>query len=224
MGRRRSRCSEEALNAKRAWTTMEDKILTEYIKIHGEGQWNYLPLKAGLKRNGKSCRLRWLNYLKPGIKRGNISQEEEDLIIRLHQQLGNRWSVIAGLLPGRTDNEVKNYWYTKISKKIKHDHGHDHGDSTASSDPKPSNDGDYESLQGQNLTKKQQGLSEVPQPSQNEYDETTSIPWPAQPWDIGVHEHFETIFSPVRILEGNYQLMYDDAWMDFDFEIWNNLS
>ncbi|GMH17576.1 hypothetical protein Nepgr_019417 [Nepenthes gracilis] len=116
MGRRPC-CSEGGLN-RGAWTAMEDKILTEYIKINGEGKWRSLPIKAGLKRCGKSCRLRWLNYLKPDTKRGNITQDEEDLIIRLHRLLGNRWSLIAGRLPGRTDNEIKNYWNTTISKRI----------------------------------------------------------------------------------------------------------
>ncbi|RZS02635.1 hypothetical protein BHM03_00032706 [Ensete ventricosum] len=74
-------------------------------------------LLAGLNRCGKSCRLRWLNYLRPGIKRGNISDEEEDLIIRLHNLLGNRWSLIAGRLPGRTDNEIKNHWNTHLSRR-----------------------------------------------------------------------------------------------------------
>ncbi|GMY29042.1 transcription factor MYB251 [Fagus crenata] len=77
------------------------------------------PKRAGLKRCGKSCRLRWLNYLRPDIKRGNISHDEEELIIRLHNLLGNRWSLIAGRLPGRTDNEVKNYWNTTLRKKAK---------------------------------------------------------------------------------------------------------
>ncbi|KAJ0989708.1 hypothetical protein J5N97_008064 [Dioscorea zingiberensis] len=60
-----------------------------------------------------------MNYLRPDIKRGNISPEEEDLIIRLHALLGNRWSMIAGRLPGRTDNEIKNYWNSHLSKKLK---------------------------------------------------------------------------------------------------------
>lgn len=59
-----------------------------------------------------------MNYLRPGIKRGNISQDEEDLIVRLHRLLGNRWSLIAGRLPGRTDNEIKNYWNTHLFKKL----------------------------------------------------------------------------------------------------------
>ncbi|XWS70080.1 hypothetical protein CRYUN_Cryun03dG0018400 [Craigia yunnanensis] len=110
-------CSKEGLN-KGAWTAHEDKVLTEYIKAHGEGRWRNLPKKAGLKRCGKSCRLRWLNYLRPDIKRGNISADEDELIIRLHKLLGNRWSLIAGRLPGRTDNEIKNYWNTNLGKKV----------------------------------------------------------------------------------------------------------
>lgn len=110
-------CSKEGMN-RGAWTVMEDKILTSYIKAHGEGKWRNLPKRAGLKRCGKSCRLRWLNYLRPDIKRGNISLDEEELIIRLHKLLGNRWSLIAGRLPGRTDNEIKNYWNTTLGKKL----------------------------------------------------------------------------------------------------------
>ncbi|XP_028752187.1 anthocyanin regulatory C1 protein [Neltuma alba] len=110
-------CAKEGLN-RGAWTAIEDKKLIHYIKTHGEGKWRHLPKRAGLKRCGKSCRLRWLNYLRPGIKRGNITRDEEDLIIRLHKLLGNRWSLIAGRLPGRTDNEIKNYWNTNIGKKV----------------------------------------------------------------------------------------------------------
>ncbi|KAK3438530.1 hypothetical protein EUGRSUZ_C03151 [Eucalyptus grandis] len=111
-------CSKVGLN-RGAWTPLEDRILTAYVKAHGEGQWRNLPKRAGLKRCGKSCRLRWLNYLRPDIKRGNISHDEEELIIRLHKLLGNRWSLIAGRLPGRTDNEIKNYWNTTLVKKAK---------------------------------------------------------------------------------------------------------
>ncbi|KAI4380794.1 hypothetical protein MLD38_006942 [Melastoma candidum] len=115
MGRRPC-CAKEGLN-RGAWSSREDKILVNYVKLHGEGKWRDLPQKAGLKRCGKSCRLRWLNYLRPDIKRGNISEDEEELIIRMHGLLGNRWSLIAGRLPGRTDNEIKNYWNTNLSKK-----------------------------------------------------------------------------------------------------------
>ncbi|KAK7857844.1 transcription factor MYB114 [Quercus suber] len=103
---------------KGAWTSEEDRKLSEYIEIHGAKRWKTVAAKSGLNRCGKSCRLRWLNYLRPNIKRGNISDDEEDLILRLHRLLGNRWSLIAGRLPGRTDNEIKNYWNSHLSKKI----------------------------------------------------------------------------------------------------------
>ncbi|XVF30788.1 hypothetical protein REPUB_Repub16aG0088700 [Reevesia pubescens] len=100
------------------WTTEEDEILANYIKKEGEGKWRTLPKRAGLLRCGKSCRLRWVNYLRPSVKRGRIAPDEEDLILRLHRLLGNRWSLIAGRIPGRTDNEIKNYWNTHLSKKL----------------------------------------------------------------------------------------------------------
>ncbi|CAM8962482.1 unnamed protein product [Rhodiola kirilowii] len=99
------------------WTEEEDKILMEYVEVHGKGQWNRIAKNTGLKRCGKSCRLRWVNYLSPNVKRGNFTEEEDDLIIRLHKLLGNRWSLIAGRVPGRTDNQVKNYWNTHLSKR-----------------------------------------------------------------------------------------------------------
>ncbi|MQL99196.1 hypothetical protein Taro_031915, partial [Colocasia esculenta] len=68
---------------------------------------------------GKSCRLRWINYLRPDLKRGAFSQQEEDLIVSLHQVLGNRWSQIAAQLPGRTDNEIKNFWNSCLKKKLR---------------------------------------------------------------------------------------------------------
>ncbi|KAI9101619.1 hypothetical protein K1719_023863 [Acacia pycnantha] len=90
---------------KRSWSKEEDLKLIDYVQKHGERCWPSLPRATGLRRCGKSCRLRWLNYLKPDIKRGDFGEDEEDLIIRLHALLGNRWSLIAGRLPGRTDNE-----------------------------------------------------------------------------------------------------------------------
>ncbi|KAK8692092.1 hypothetical protein V6N13_075572 [Hibiscus sabdariffa] len=111
-------CCEKAHTNKGAWTKEEDDRLVHYIRVHGEGSWRSLPKAAGLLRCGKSCRLRWMNYLRPDLKRGNFSEDEDQLIIKLHSLLGNKWSLIAGRLAGRTDNEIKNYWNTHIKRKL----------------------------------------------------------------------------------------------------------
>ncbi|KAL2229649.1 transcription factor MYB108 [Sesamum indicum] len=111
---------EELTDIRRGpWTVDEDFTLINYIAHHGEGRWNSLARSAGLKRTGKSCRLRWLNYLRPDVRRGNITLEEQLLILELHSRWGNRWSKIAQHLPGRTDNEIKNYWRTRVQKHAK---------------------------------------------------------------------------------------------------------
>ncbi|KAI7749093.1 hypothetical protein M8C21_015584 [Ambrosia artemisiifolia] len=117
----RSPCCDKTGLKKGPWTQEEDLKLTKYIQIHGPGSWRTIPKNAGLQRCGKSCRLRWTNYLRPDIKRGRFSfEEEEEIIIQLHSVLGNKWSAIAARLPGRTDNEIKNYWNTNIRKKLFH--------------------------------------------------------------------------------------------------------
>ncbi|KQK07637.1 transcription factor MYB61 isoform X2 [Brachypodium distachyon] len=90
-----------------------------HITKHGHGCWSSVPKLAGLQRCGKSCRLRWINYLRPDLKRGAFAQDEEDLIIELHAVLGNRWSQIAAQMPGRTDNEIKNLWNSSLKKKLR---------------------------------------------------------------------------------------------------------
>ncbi|PON39709.1 MYB transcription factor [Parasponia andersonii] len=115
----RQPCCEKIGLKRGAWTLEEDQKLTNFILNNGIQCWRHVPKRAGLKRCGKSCRLRWINYLRPDVKRGAISEEEEDQIIQLHSRLGNRWSKIALHFPGRTDNEIKNHWNCKIKKKLR---------------------------------------------------------------------------------------------------------
>ncbi|XP_062224809.1 transcription factor MYB80 [Phragmites australis] len=106
-------------NVKRGqWTPEEDNKLLSYITQYGTRNWRLIPKNAGLQRCGKSCRLRWTNYLRPDLKHGEFTDPEEQTIIKLHSVVGNRWSVIAAQLPGRTDNDVKNHWNTKLKKKL----------------------------------------------------------------------------------------------------------
>uniref|UniRef100_A0A0C9RQA5 TSA: Wollemia nobilis Ref_Wollemi_Transcript_25618_1608 transcribed RNA sequence n=1 Tax=Wollemia nobilis TaxID=56998 RepID=A0A0C9RQA5_9CONI len=114
----RAPCCDKVGLKKGPWTPEEDEKLVAYIQEHGHGSWRALPQKAGLLRCGKSCRLRWANYLRPDIKRGKFSVQEEQTIIQLHALLGNRWSAIATHLPKRTDNEIKNYWNTHLKKRL----------------------------------------------------------------------------------------------------------
>ncbi|XP_059642158.1 myb-related protein 306 [Cornus florida] len=112
-------CCDKIGVKKGPWTPEEDIILVSYIQEHGPGNWRAVPANTGLLRCSKSCRLRWTNYLRPGIKRGNFNDHEEKMIIHLQALLGNRWAAIASYLPQRTDNDIKNYWNTHLKKKLK---------------------------------------------------------------------------------------------------------
>ncbi|KAK6928197.1 SANT/Myb domain [Dillenia turbinata] len=112
-------CCDKVGVKKGPWTPEEDILLVTYIQEHGPGNWRAVPTNTGLLRCSKSCRLRWTNYLRPGIKRGNFTDHEEKMIIHLQALLGNRWAAIASYLPQRTDNDIKNYWNTHLKKKLK---------------------------------------------------------------------------------------------------------
>ncbi|KAL5201721.1 hypothetical protein ABZP36_036075 [Zizania latifolia] len=115
----RQPCCDKVGLKKGPWTAEEDQRLVSFLLSNGQCCWRAVPKLAGLLRCGKSCRLRWTNYLRPDLKRGLLSEAEEKTVIDLHEQLGNRWSKIASHLPGRTDNEIKNHWNTHIKKKLR---------------------------------------------------------------------------------------------------------
>ncbi|KAL5980627.1 hypothetical protein ACLOJK_028535 [Asimina triloba] len=112
-------CCDKSSVKKGLWTADEDAKILAYISTHGTGNWTAVPKKAGLKRCGKSCRLRWTNYLRPDLKHESFTPAEEQMIVSLHAAIGSRWSMIASQLPGRTDNDVKNHWNTKLRKKLR---------------------------------------------------------------------------------------------------------
>ncbi|XP_073157444.1 transcription factor MYB36 [Henckelia pumila] len=115
----RAPCCDKANVKKGPWSPEEDATLKAYIDKNGTGgNWIALPQKIGIKRCGKSCRLRWLNYLRPNIKHGGFTEEEDNIICSLYISIGSRWSIIAAQLPGRTDNDIKNYWNTRLKKKL----------------------------------------------------------------------------------------------------------
>ncbi|KAL8516196.1 hypothetical protein ACS0TY_014756 [Phlomoides rotata] len=101
------------------WTEEEDGQLVFYVKLLGDRRWDFIAQVSGLKVGGRHniYRLRWVNYLHPDLKRGKITPHEERLILEFQSKWGNRWSRIAQKLPGRTDNEIKNYWRTLMRKK-----------------------------------------------------------------------------------------------------------
>ncbi|XP_051136800.1 myb-related protein 306-like [Andrographis paniculata] len=111
-------CCDKVGVKKGPWTPEEDIVLVSYIQEHGPANWRSVPANTGLLRCSKSCRLRWTNYLRPGIRRGNFTEHEEKMIIHLQALLGNRWAAIASYLPQRTDNDIKNYWNTHLKKKL----------------------------------------------------------------------------------------------------------
>ncbi|WCJ33276.1 myb domain protein 67 [Euphorbia peplus] len=114
----RHKCCSKQKVKRGLWSPEEDEKLIHFITTHGLASWSSVPNSAGLERCGKSCRLRWINYLRPDVKRGSFTGQEERVILDLHRILGNKWAQIAKHLPGRTDNEVKNFWNTCIKKKL----------------------------------------------------------------------------------------------------------
>ncbi|RLN15747.1 hypothetical protein C2845_PM02G24740 [Panicum miliaceum] len=136
-------CCDKEGGKKGPWTPEEDLVLVSYVQEHGPGNWRAVPANTRLMRCSKSCRLRWTNYLRPGIRRGGFSDQEDRLIVHLQALLGNSWAAIASYLPDRTDNDVKNYWNTHLKKKLLVQQ-HQHQQRAPSTPSPPPNKGQWE--------------------------------------------------------------------------------
>ncbi|KAG6434482.1 hypothetical protein SASPL_106119 [Salvia splendens] len=113
-GKRRIHVDELRDIKKGPWKVEEDQVLIHHVKKYGPRDWSSIRSRGLLRRTGKSCRLRWVNKLRPDLKTGvKFSAEDERTVIDLQAQFGNKWAKIATYLPGRTDNDVKNFWSSR---------------------------------------------------------------------------------------------------------------
>lgn len=111
-----SSATKESSFTKRPWTTEEDDLLREVISQHGSGNWSNIASHL-MERTGKQCRERWHNHLNPGIKKGDWTEEEDRIILKMQKTIGNQWAKITKFLPGRTDNAVKNRYHATVRAK-----------------------------------------------------------------------------------------------------------
>eukprot|EP00253_Pinus_taeda_P016525 PITA_16525 len=217
------------------WSPQEDEKLINYITMNGlRGSWRYLAKQAGLQRCGKSCRLRWINYLRPGLKRGAISPQEEQLIIQFQSILGNSWCQIAPNLPGRTDNDIKNYWNSCIKKKLlKHSLSSSSTDTNGNAENKNNIPSKYDRIcntisvsayphphlgDAYKSTHTTQPLHAMPEGYppllHNSFNTVTGVPDLLELKQDSVHEDENLVFSNERLPNNKKQISSSHLWID----------
>lgn len=212
----RAPCCEKMGLKRGPWTPEEDKVLIAFITNYGHGNWRALPKQAGLLRCGKSCRLRWTNYLRPDIKRGNFSNEEEEAIIKLHEMLGNRWSAIAARLPGRTDNEIKNVWHTHLKKRLKKNDTTPEPTKTESSEASKCETND--SSEAEPVMENSRCDPVSPQPSTSEFSDSSTSTATVDNHATSTNDDYNVSSSCIK---DDYDVPSDD-FFDIDENFWRD--
>ncbi|KAJ8537745.1 hypothetical protein K7X08_014285 [Anisodus acutangulus] len=209
---------QEGKLRKGPWLDKEDERLAYVVAILGERRWDALAKASGLRRSGKSCRLRWMNYLRPNLKHGHITEDEDHLIIKLQKQLGNKWSKIAKQLPGRTDNEIKNYWRSHLRKKALIYEQECSGSNTTSSNSEPkSSYGKYDNCSSADSL----DATEV---SKNSSNETRLLDWmiPSWSYEQSQMEH-HMYFCRLNLCSCNYPHC-SSSEDNFNISTWDDTS
>ncbi|KAL1558068.1 transcription factor MYB59-like isoform X1 [Salvia divinorum] len=202
------------------WAEEEDVQLVFYVNLFGDRRWDFVAKVSGLKRTGKSCRLRWVNYLHPGLKRGKMTPNEERLVVELQSKWGNRWSRIARRLPGRTDNEIKNYWRTHMRKKAQERKKNKKVSSSSSSSSSISSSSSFSNSSSPSAPSSPRpgvpalakGKGAGAEGERSFYD-TGGVELPATT-DTRVEKNKTVV---LEVEEGNKVYSMDDLWKEFEF-------